>query len=68
MHACIYIFFTTADSESLVRGAPRARKIHLIQKNREMHGRGFESSLSLPFEWGVTYNVHQHIDIEQGTG
>ena len=57
----------TADSESLVRGAPRARKIHLIQKNREMHGRGFESSRPLPFERGVTSNVHQHIYIKLGT-
>ena len=33
----------TADSESLVRGAPRARKIHLFQKNREMHGRALKA-------------------------
>ena len=57
----------TADSESLVRGAPRVREIHLIRKIEKMYEHALQSFWSLLFGRGIINIVWQHYETEQGT-
>ena len=56
-----------SDSESLVRGAPRAREIHLIRKIDKTYEHALQSSWSLPSGRGTMHIVWQHYGTEQGT-
>ena len=50
----------TADSESLVRGAARAREIHLIRKIEKMYEHALQSFWSPLFGRGIINLVWQH--------